>query len=126
MMNPKTTEFVIRMYADQIAEGTYFSMVDLNDSTLNSAGNLESYFADVFFDTFMENFGTPAGSEIDGETFAEHAAGLIWNQIDMSYFIDEVQSRVTKMLVAQSRKSIDNEELPRDNETMAGSCDHEH
>ena len=105
MTNPKTTEFVIRMYADQIAEGTYFSMVELNDSTLNSAGNLESYFADVFFDTFMENFGSPAGSEIDGETFAEHAAGLIWNQIDMSYFIDEVQTRVTMMLVQKAREN---------------------
>ena len=104
MTNPKTTEFVIRMFADQIAEGTFFSMVDLNDSTLNTRNNIESYFADVFFDTFSDAFGVPGGSEIDGESFAEHAAGLVWNQIDMGYFIDEVQTRVTMMLVQKARE----------------------
>ena len=122
MTNPKTTEFVIRMYADQIAEGTYFSMVDLNDSTLNSAGNLESYFADVFFDTFSDAFGVPGGSEIDGETFAEHAAGLVWNEIDMEKFIDEVQLRVTSMLVQQARKNS----KEKDVEVPLGNCGHEH
>ena len=104
MTNLKTTEFVIRMFADQIAEGTFFSMVDLNDSTLNTRNNIESYFADVFFDTFSDAFGVPGGSEIDGESFAEHAAGLVWNEIDMSYFIDEVQTRVTMMLVQKARE----------------------
>ena len=98
-----TTDFVIRMYAEQIAEGTFFSMVDLNDSTLNTRSNIESYFADVFFDTFMENFGTPAGSEIDGESFAEHAAGLVWDRINIERFVDEVQSRVNALLVKQAR-----------------------
>ena len=98
-----TTDFVIRMYAEQIAEGTFFSMVDLNDSTLNARSNIESYFADVFFDTFMENFGTPAGSEIDGESFAEHAAGLVWDRINIERFVDEVQSRVNALLVKQAR-----------------------
>ena len=98
-----TTDFVIRMYAKQIAEGTFFSMIDLNDSTLNTRSNIESYFADVFFDTFMENFGSPEGSEIDGESFAEHAAGLVWDRINIERFVDEVQSLVTKMLVQQSR-----------------------
>ena len=104
MTNPKTTEFVIRMYAEQIAEGTFFSMVDLNDSTLNTRNNIESYFADVFFDTFTENFGAPEGSEIDGESFAEHAAGLVWDRINIERFIDEVQSRVTMMLVKKARE----------------------
>ena len=104
MTNPKTTEFVIRMYAEQIAEGTFFSMVDLNDSTLNTRNNIESYFADVFFDTFTENFGAPEGSEIDDESFAEHAAGLVWDRINIERFIDEVQSRVTMMLVKKARE----------------------
>ena len=103
MTNPLTTAFAIRMYAEQIAEGTFFSMVDLNDSTLNTRSNIESYFADVFFDTFMENFGTPAGSEIDGESFAEHAAGIIWDQINVEIFVEEVQSRVNALLVKQAR-----------------------
>ena len=103
MTNPKTTEYVIRMYADQIAEGTFFSMVDLNDSTLNTRSNIESYFADVFFDTFTENFGSPEGSEIDGESFAEHAAGLVWDRINIERFVEEVQSRVNALLVKQAR-----------------------
>ena len=102
-----TTEFVIRMYAEQIAEGTFFSMVDLNDSTLNTRSNIESYFADVFFDTFAENFGSPEGSEIDGQSFADHAAGIIWDQINIEIFVEEVQNRVTKMLVKQSRAYSD-------------------
>lgn len=102
-----TTDFVIRMYAKQIAEGTFFSMIDLNDSTLNTRSNIESYFADVFFDTFTENFGSPEGSEIDGESFAEHAAGLVWDRINIERFVDEVQSLVTKMLVQQSRAYSD-------------------
>ena len=104
MTNPKTTEFVIRMYADQIAEGTYFSMVDLNDSTLNSRYNIESYFADVFYDSITESFGSPAGSEMDGESFGEHIAALVMAKIDMEKFIDEVQSRVTMMLVQKARE----------------------
>ena len=100
-----TTEFAIRMYADQIAEGTFFSMVDLNDSTLNTRSNIESYFADVFFDTFTENFGSPEGSEIDGESFAEHAAGLVWDRINIERFVEEVQFRVNAMLVKQARKN---------------------
>ena len=100
-----TTEFVIRMYADQIAEGTFFSMIDLNDSTLNNRSNIESYFADVFFDTFTENFGSPEGSVLDGESFAEHAAGLVWDRINIEIFIDEVQSRVNALLVKQARKN---------------------
>ena len=107
MSNANTTEFVIRMYADQIAEGTFFSMVDLNDSTLNSRNNIESYFADVFFDTFTENFGSPEGSEIDGESFAEHAAGLVWDRINIEKVIDEVQSRVNALLVKQARAYSD-------------------
>ena len=103
MTNPLTTAFAIRMYAEQIAEGTFFSMVDLNDSTLNTRSNIESYFADVFFDTFMENFGSPEGSEIDGESFAEHAAGIIWDQINVEIFVEEVQSRVNALLVKQAR-----------------------
>ena len=103
-MKNSTTEFVIRMFADQIAEGTFFSMVDLNDSTLNTRNNIKSYFADVFFDTFTENFGAPEGSEIDGESFAEHAAGLVWDRINIERFIDEVQSRVTMMLVKKARE----------------------
>ena len=103
-MSNKTTEFVIRMYAEQIAEGTFFSMVDLNDSTLNTRSNIESYFADVFFDTFTENFGSPEGSEIDGESFAEHAAGIIWDRINIERFVDEVQSRVNALLVKQIRE----------------------
>ena len=102
-MKNSTTEFVIRMYAEQIAEGTFFSMVDLNDSTLNTRSNIESYFADVFFDTFTENFGSPEGSEIDGESFAEHAAGIIWDQINVEIFVEEVQSRVNVLLVKQAR-----------------------
>ena len=102
-----TTEFVIRMYADQIAEGTFFSMIDLNDSTLNTRSHIESYFADVFFDTFTENFGSPEGSEIDGESFAEHAAGLVWDRINIERFVDEVQSRVNALLVEQSRKYVE-------------------
>lgn len=104
MTNPKTTEFVIRMYADQIAEGTYFSMVDLNDSTLNSRYNIESYFADVFYDTFADGFGAPAGHQMDGESFGEHIAALVLAKIDMDKFIDEVQLRVTSMLVQKARE----------------------
>ena len=122
MTNPKTTEFVIRMYADQIAEGTYFSMVDLNDSTLNSRYNIESYFADVFYDTFAYGFGTPAGAEMDGESFGEHIAALVLAKIDMEKFIDEVQSRVTKMLVQQARKNSEEEST----DIPLGSCGHEH
>ena len=106
-MSNKTTEFVVSMYSEQIAEGTFFSMVDLNDSTLNTRSNIESYFADVFFDTFMENFGTPAGSEIDGESFAEHAAGLVWDRINIERFVRVVQNRVNELLVEQSRKYVE-------------------
>lgn len=105
MTNPLTTAFVIRMYADQIAEGTFFSMVDLNDSTLNTRSNIESYFADVFFDTFAENLGSPEGSEIDGQSFADHAAGIIWDQINVEIFVEEVQNRVNALLVKQARKN---------------------
>ena len=101
----KTTEFAIRMYSEQIAEGTFFSMIDLNDSTLNTRSNIESYFADVFFDTFTEGFGSPTDSVIDGESFSEHAAGLVWDRINIERFVDEVQSRVNAMFVKQVRKN---------------------
>ena len=122
MTNPKTTEFVIRMYADQIAEGTYFSMVDLNDSTLNSRYNIESYFADVFYDTFADGFGAPAGYQMDEESFGEHIASLVLSKIDMEKFIDEVQLRVTSMLVQQARKNS----KEKDVEVPLGNCGHEH
>lgn len=126
MTNPKTTEFVIRMYADQIAEGTYFSMVDLNDSTLNSRYNIESYFADVFYDTFAERFAapgsTPAWHQMDGESFADHVAGLVMAKIDLEKFIDEVQLRVTSMLVQQARKNSKENDV----EVPLGNCGHEH
>ena len=105
MTNPKTTEFVIRMFADQIAEGTFFSMVDLNDSTLNTAGNLESYFADVFYDSIQDSFGAQVGSVMDDESFAEHMASVMFERIDMEKFIDEVQTRVTMMLVQKAREN---------------------
>ena len=113
MSNANTTEFVIRMYADQIAEGTFFSMVDLNDSTLNSRNNIESYFADVFFDTLSEEFGSPVGSEIDGESFGTHVAELVWNSIDVEKFISEVQSRVNALLVNQVRAHVVGSDLKK-------------
>jgi hypothetical protein len=107
MSNVNTTEFVIRMYAEQIAEGTFFSMVDLNDSTLNTRSNIESYFADVFFDTLSEEFGSPVESEIDEESFGSHVAGLVWDRIDIERFVGEVQARVNAMLVKQARAYSD-------------------
>jgi hypothetical protein len=100
-----TTEFAIRMYADQIAEGTFFSMVDLNDSTLNSRSNIEAYFADVFFDSFSEGFGSPTDSVMDGESFADHVADVMFARINIERFVDEVQLRVTSMLVQKARKN---------------------
>ena len=99
-----TTEFAIRMYADQIAEGTFFSMVDLNDSTLNSRSNIEAYFADVFFDSFSEGFGSPTDSVMDGESFADHVADVMFARINIERFVDEVQLRVTSMLVQKARE----------------------
>jgi len=106
-MSNKTTEFVIRMYAEQIAEGTFFSMVDLNDSTLNRRGNIESYFSDVFFDTIQDTFGIPEGSEMDGQTFAEHMADVMFGLIDLDKFVQVVQDRVNELLVEQSRKYVE-------------------
>ena len=104
-MKNSTTEFAIRMYAEQIAEGTFFSMIDLNDSTLNTRSNIESYFADVFFDTFTEGFGSPTDSVIDGESFAEHVADVMFDRIDLDKFVQVVQSRVNAMFVKQVRKN---------------------
>ena len=100
-----TTEFAIRMYAEQIAEGTFFSMIDLNDSTLNSRSNIEAYFADVFFDSFSEGFGSPTDSVMDGESFADHVADVMFARINIERFVEEVQFRVNAMLVKQARKN---------------------
>ena len=122
MTNYKTTEFVIRMFADQIAEGTYFSMIDLNDSTLNTRSNIESYFADVFYDSIQDSFGAQVGSVMDDESFAEHMASVMFERIDIERFIEEVQTRVTMMLVQQARKTSKEEST----DIPLGNCGHEH
>ena len=105
-IDTKTTEFAIRMFADQIAEGTYFSMVELNDSTLISSFNIESFFTDVFFDSIIESFGSPEGSVLNEESFGEHMASVMFDRIDMDRFVGFVQSLVNTMLVEQARKNI--------------------
>ena len=106
-MSNKTTEFAISMYSEQIAEGTFFSMVDLNDPTLNRKHNIESYFQDVFYDTIHDSLGLPEGSEVNGQTFPDHVADVLFGMIDLDQVVRVVQNRVNEMLVEQSRKYVE-------------------